>query len=95
MIKIKNRIFKQADLELLDSINYPEFVEFIVYTETLFKSSDGVYILETQSQINGECFADEIRTGELTEADMKLKTEYTIMTNEEAENFLEMAIWKV
>ena len=95
MIKIKDRIFKKADLDLLDSISYPEFEEFTVYTETLFKSSDGVYILETQSQINGEYFKEEIKAGELTESDLQLKREYTIITDEEADNFLEMSVWKV
>ena len=95
MIKIKDRIFQKADLEILDSINYPEFEEFTVYTETLFKSPEGEYILETQYQKSKEWFEEELRAGMLTDKDMEFKTEYTIITKEEADSFLESAVWKV
>lgn len=95
MIKIKNRIFQKADLEILDSVNYPEFEEFVNFSETLFKTQDGEYILETQYQRSEWWFAEELSTGELTKEDMELKTEYAIITKEEAESFLESAVWKV
>ena len=95
MIKIKNRIFKDDDLEILDSVSYPEFKEFINYSETLYKSNDGKYILEIQYQRSEKWFADELRSGELTDKDMELKTEYSIISREEATDFLEMAVWIV
>lgn len=95
MIIIKDRIFKKSELELLDSVNYPEFKEFIHYTETLFKSPEEVFILETQYQRNPEWFAEEVNAGKLTDKDLELKTEYAIISKEEADNFLEMAVWKV
>ena len=95
MIKIKDRVFKRADLEFLDSVNYPEYKEFVFFTETLFKSSDGTYILETQYERSPLWFADEIREGKLTDKDLELNYEYTIITKEEADSFLESSVWKV
>ena len=95
MIKIKNRIFKEDDLEILDSVSYPEFKEFINYSETLYKSNDGKYILEIQYQRSEKWFAEELATGAMTDKDMELKTEYSMISKEEADNFLEMAVWEV
>lgn len=95
MIKINNLAFQKEALELLDSISYPEFEEFTTYTENLYRSTDGKYILETQYKRSDEWFAEELRSGELTHKDMGLKTEYSIISKEEATDFMEMAVWKV
>lgn len=94
-IKIKNKIFDERKLEMLESINYSEFKEFLCYTETLYKSSDGSFIIETQYQRNPKCFEEEISSGKMTDKDMELKTEYRIVGTDEADNFLEDAVWHV
>ena len=90
-IKIKNKVFTQASLKCLN----PSIKEFLCYTETLYKSSDGSFIIETQYQRNPKCFAEEISSGKMTDKDMELKTEYRIVGTDEADNFLEDAVWHV
>ena len=95
MITIKDQTFKKSELEFLDSISYPEFVEFVFYTESLYKSSGGEYIIETEYQRSANYYKEELNSDELTLKDMERKTEYRIVSKEEAENFLEDSVWSV
>ena len=95
MIKIDNKTFKKSELEFLDSISYPEFKEFVYYTETLYKSPDGVFIIGTEYQKSAEYYEEELCNGDLTDKDMEQKTEYRIVSAEEAEGFLEDSVWRV
>ena len=95
MITINDKTFKKSELEFLASIDYPEFKEFNYYTETLYKSHNGVFIIETDYQISAEYYAEELCNGELTDKDMEQKTEYRIVSAEEADGFMEDAVWRV
>ena len=95
IITINGREFEKESLEFIDSIDRFSWQEFIYFTEILYKTEDGEYILETMWQLNPEWHKDEVENGVLTEEDLKEKDEYRLMSFEEADAWLDGAVWEV
>ena len=53
-ITIDEKIYETDNLEIVDSIDKFSWQEFLYFTETLFKTEEGEYILETSWQLNPE-----------------------------------------
>ena len=95
IITINGREFEKESLEFIDSIDRFSWQEFLYFTEILYKTEDGGYILETMWQLNPEWHKDEVENGVLTEEDLKEKDEYRLMSFEEADAWLDGAVWEV
>ena len=95
IITINGREFEKESLEFIDSIDRFSWQEFIYFTEILYKTEDGEYILETMWQLNPEWHKGEVENGVLTEEDLKEKDEYRLMSFEEADAWLDGAVWEV
>ena len=95
IITIDGREFEKESLEFVDSIDRFSWQEFIYFTEILYKTEDGGYILETMWQLNPEWHKDEAESGVMTEDDLKEKDEYRLMSFEEADAWLDGAVWEV
>lgn len=94
-IKIDSKEYEKEKMELLDSIDCFSWQEFDYFTENLYKTLDDEYILETSYRLNRQYHEDEIKNGTLSEDDFAPKTEYRIMSTNEAEAWLEDALWEV
>lgn len=95
IITIDGREYEKESLEFIDSIDRFSWQEFIYFTEILYKTEDGEYILETMWQLNPEWHKDEIECGILTEDDLKEKDEYRLMSFEEADAWHRGVVWEV
>ena len=93
IITINGREFEKESLEFIDSIDRFSWQEFIYFTEILYKTGDGEYILETMWQLNPDWHKDEVENGVLTEEDLKEKDEYRLMSFEEADAWLDGAVY--
>ena len=94
-ITIDEKIYETDDFELVDSIDKFSWQEFLYFTETLFKTEEGEYILETSWQINPEWAKREIEDGSMSISELETKTEYRVMCNEEKEAWLEESVWEI
>ena len=88
--KINDVQYDENNLDLLDSISYPEYKEFIFFTETLYKSDDDIYILDTHYQKSPIFWEIEEYPG-----DFDQQHEYRVLSEQEAEQWLEDAVWHV
>ena len=95
IITIDGWEFEKESLEFIDSIDRFSWQEFIYFTEILYKTEDDEYILETMWQLNPEWHKDEVKSGVLTEEDLEEKDEYRLMSFEEADAWLDGAVWEV
>ena len=95
IITINGREFEKESLEFIYSIDRFSWQEFIYFTEILYKTEDGEYILETMWKLNPEWRKDEVENGVLTEEDLKEKDEYRLMSFEEADAWLDGAVREV
>lgn len=94
-ILIDSKPYKTDDFCFIDTVNDTTCDEFIYYSETLYTVTGGEYILETSWQINPEWFSDEIKNGKITKENLLPQKDYQIIPKEEAESWLDMAIWIV
>lgn len=90
-IVIDSKSYKKDELIFIDSVNDTTSDEFIYYCETLYRAPDKEYILQTSWMINPQWFKGE----ELSKEALLPKTEFQIIPPEEAESFLDMAVWEV
>ena len=95
IITINGREHEKENLEFIDSIDHFSWQEFIYFTEILYKTEDGEYILETMWKLNPEWHKGEVESGVLTEEDLEEKDEYRLMSFEEADAWLDGAVWEV
>ena len=93
-IEINSKKYDYNKLYLVDTISRFEWQEFVYFTENLYISENGDYILETQWQLNPEFHKDEIESGTLTKKNLEEKVEYRVMSFEEADAWLDDAIWQ-
>ena len=93
IITINGREYEKESLEFIDSIDRFSWQEFIYFTEILYKTEDGEYILETMWQLNPEWHKGEVESGVLTEEDLEEKDEYRLMSFEEADAWLDGAVY--
>ena len=93
IITTNGREYEKESLEFIDSIDRFSWQEFIYFTEILYKTEDGEYILETMWKLNPEWRKDEVENGVLTEEDLKEKDEYRLMSFEEADAWLDGAVY--
>ena len=89
-ITVDGKKYKKEDLDLIDSINNTSD-EFIYYNQSLYKDPKGKYILETTWQLNPKW----CKNTDFTEQDLLPQEEFRAITPEEAEAFLEEAVWNV
>ena len=94
-ITIDEKIYETDDFELIDSIDKFSWQEFLYFTETLFKTGEGEYVLETSWQLNPQWAQSGIEDGTITQDDLEPKTEYKLMCLEEKEAWLEESVWTV
>jgi len=94
-ITIDEKIYETDNLEIVDSIDKFSWQEFLYFTETLFKTEKGEYILETSWQLNPEWAKRGLEDGTITQDDLEPKTEYKAMCTEEIEAWLNEAVWEV
>ena len=95
IIRIDSVNYEKNTLEIIDSVNNFSQDEFIYITETLYKAKNGKYILEAQWQLNPEWNKDSIKSGVLTADDLLPLETYRILSDEEATEWLDMAVWNV
>ena len=95
VIRVNSKDYEKYNLRLVDSISRFEWQEYIYYTENLYISEDGAYILETMWQLSPEWHKDSIESGMLSEKDLEKKVEYRLMSFEEADAWLDDSIWEV
>ena len=94
-IKIGMKTFEKNSLEMVDSIDHLPRKEWIYFTETLYLAPSGEFILETMWQLNHIYYEDQLEDGTMKEADFEPNTEYKILSDEEAAEFQEAAVWEV
>ncbi|MBQ9921386.1 MAG: hypothetical protein IJO52_04300 [Clostridia bacterium] len=82
--------YDESSLKLLNSISRTEYKEFLFFTETLYKADDDVYILDTHYQKNPIFWEIEEYPG-----DFDQQHEYRIISNQEAEQWLDDSVWYV
>ena len=95
IIKIGENTFESNNWEMVDSIDHFAWQEFIYFTENLYKTETDEFILETKFQLNPEWHKDELKNGILTDNDLLPKTEYRLVSGEEADAWLDGAVWEV
>ena len=94
IIKIGEKTFENNSWEMVDSIDHFACQEFIYFTENLYKTETDEFVLETKFQLNPEWHKDELKTGILTDNDLLPKTEYKLISYEEADAWLDGAVWE-
>ena len=94
-IEINSKKYDYNKLYLVDSISHFEWQEYIYYTENLFISENGEYVLETSWQLNPKWAKSGIEDGTISQEDLEPKTEYKLMCTEEKEAWLEESVWEV
>ena len=57
--------------------------EFLYLTETLYKTEDGEYVLETSWQLSPQWAKSGIEDGTITQDDLEPKTEYRMICDAE------------
>ena len=92
-ITIDKKIYETNDLEIIDCIDKFCWKEFIYFTEILFKTDKGEYILERSWELNPEWAESGIEDGTITQDDLEPKSEYKLMCTEEKEAWLEESVW--
>ena len=95
IIKVNSKDYEKDNLRLIDSISRFEWQEYIYYTENLYISEDGAYILETMWQLSPLWAKSGIEDGTISQEDLEPKTEYKLMCTEEKEAWLEDSVWEV
>lgn len=88
-IIIDEKAYETEKLELLDSIDKFSWQEFLYLTETLFKTGEGEYILETSWQLNPQWAQSGIEDGTITQDDLEPKTEYRMICEAELDVWFE------
>lgn len=94
-IKIGTKTFEKNSLEMVDSIDHLPRREWIYFTEILYLAPSGEFILETMLQLNHVYYEDLLRNGLAKETDFEPKTEYKILTDKEAAEWQEAAVWEI
>lgn len=89
-IIVDGKKYKKGELDLIDSISNMSD-EFIFYCQSLYRSADGKNILKTTWQLNPRW----CKNTDFTEQDLLPQEEFRVVTDEEAEAFLEEAVWSV
>ena len=82
--------YKKQELALIDSISNASD-EFIFYCQNLYKANDGKYILKTTWQLNPKW----CKNTEFTDQDLLPQEDVRVVTDEEADAFVEEAAWSV
>ena len=94
-IKIGTKTFEKNSLEFLDSINFLPSKEWIFYAETLYIALSGEFVLESTWQLNRMRYEDQLKDGVMKEEDFEPHTEYKILTDKEAAEWQEAAVWEI
>ena len=94
-ITIDEKIYETDDFELIDNIDKFSRQEFLYLTETLYKTADGEYVLETSWQLNPLWAKSGIEDGTISPDNLEPKTEYKIVCVAEKDAWLEESIWEV
>ena len=76
------------DWNYINSPNFDPCREFKYYTETLYRTPNGEYILHTMWRISDLWAEDAVRNGEMTEDELEPHEEYEIISEEQAQKWL-------
>ena len=87
-IEINSKKYDYNKLYLVDSISRFEWEKYNFFIEKLYISEFGEYILETRYQLNRAYPENDIET------DFEEKVEYRVVSFEEADAWLDDAIWQ-
>ena len=87
--------YDKDTFEIVDSVNSLPQDEFVYYTETLYKTPNDKYILETKWKLEAEWHKEFIENKTLTAEDLLPQETYKILTYEEVVEWLDTAIWSV